>query len=93
VDSPGCSTSPPIPGRILHNANLDEAEPCKSEAVSPSAKSSTLPFAAGFRSQSSTVRRDLVPIFPSATPRATWSHRTLPQPTELRMPKTNDIRA
>jgi hypothetical protein len=93
VDSPGCSTNPPTPGRILHDANLDEAEPCRSEAVSPSAKPSTLPFAAGFRCQSPTVRRDLVLIFPSTRPRATWSRRNLPHPTELRMLKTNDTRA
>jgi hypothetical protein len=48
VDSPSCSTNPPTPGRILHDANLDEAEPCRSEAVSPSAKPSKMPFAAGF---------------------------------------------
>jgi hypothetical protein len=42
VDSPGCSTRPPTPGRTLHGANLDEAEPCRSEAVSPSAKPPTL---------------------------------------------------
>jgi hypothetical protein len=93
VDWPGCLTNTPTPGRILNDANLDEAEPCLSEAVVPSAKPSTLPFAAGFHCQSPTVRRDHVPIFPSTRPRATWSRRNLPQPTELRMPKTNDTRA
>jgi hypothetical protein len=32
--SPGCSTSPPTPGHILHDANLDEAEPFRTEAIS-----------------------------------------------------------
>jgi hypothetical protein len=83
---------PPTPGRILHDANLDKVEPCRSEAVSPSAKPSRLPFAAGFHCQSPTVRRDLVPIFSSTRPRATRSRHKLPQPTILRMPKTNDTR-
>jgi hypothetical protein len=64
VDSPGCSTSPSTPDRILYDVNLDEAEPCRFEAVSPSAKPSTLPIAADFRYQPPTVRLDLVLIFP-----------------------------
>jgi hypothetical protein len=77
VESPGCSTSPPTPGCILHDANLDKVEPCRSDAVSPSTNLASLSFAVGYRCQSPTVRRDLVPIFPSTKARATWSRRSL----------------
>jgi hypothetical protein len=60
VELPDCSTSPPIPGRILNDANLDEAEPRRSEAVSLSAKPATLPFATGFRCQSNHMAADKV---------------------------------